>query len=95
MRKIIALLFLVFTTVVCSAPPILVDRSTGRFLGILSTNQYDPDSVGNLYGRYGSPYSADSINNPHGKYGSSSSSDSLNNPYATNAPIVLDQSDDD
>ena len=95
MRKITALLFLVFTTVAYSAPPILVDRSTGRYLGNLSTNQYDPDSVGNPYGRYGSPYSEDSINNPHGKYGSSSSNDSPNNPYATNAPIVLDQYDDD
>jgi len=95
MRKITALLFLVFTTVAYSAPPILVDRSTGKYLGNLSTNQYDPDSVGNPYGRYGSPYSEDSINNPHGKYGSSSSNDSPNNPYATNPPIVLDQSDDD
>ena len=95
MRKITALLFLVFTTVAYSAPPILVDRSTGRYLGNLSTNQYDPDSVGNPYGRYGSPYSEDSINNPHGKYGSSYSNDSPTNPYATNPPIVLDQSDDD
>jgi len=95
MRKITALLFLVFTTVAYSAPPILVDRKTGRYLGNLSTNQYDPDSVGNPYGRYGSPYSEDSINNPHGKYGSSSSNDSPNNPYATNPPIIIDQSDYD
>ncbi len=95
MRKITTLLFLVFTTVAYSAPPILVDRNTGRYLGNLSTNPFDPDSVSNPYGRYGSPYSEDSINNPHGKYGSSYSNDSPHNPYATNPPIIIDQSDYD
>jgi hypothetical protein len=92
---LLVLLLVVFSAVAHSAPPILVDRKTGRYLGNLSTNQYDPDSVGNPYGRYGSPYSEDSINNPYGKYGSSSSNDSPNNPYATNPPIIIDQSDYD
>ncbi len=94
MKKIVALIFLFIVTVAHSAPPILVDSKTGKYLGNLSTNQHDPDSVSNPHGRYGSQYSEDSINNPHGKYGSSQSNDSPNNPYATNAPIVLDQDDD-
>lgn len=37
----------------------------GRYMGNLNGNQYDPNSVSNPYGRYGSPYSPDSINNPY------------------------------
>jgi hypothetical protein len=72
-----------------AGPPILVDRQTGKHLGNLGGNQYDPNSTSNPYGRYGSEYSADSINNPHGQYGSRYSNDSPNNPYATNAPAIV------
>ena len=48
----------------------LVDQQTGKYLGTLSANPYDQDSVSNIYGRYGSPYSQDSINNSYGEYGS-------------------------
>ena len=48
-------------------PPHLVDGKTGKYLGDLSGNRYDPDSTSNPYGRYGSKYSADSINNPYGQ----------------------------
>lgn len=61
----------------------------GQYLGTLSSNPYDPDSVSNPYGRYGSPYSADSVNNPYGKYGSPYSNYSANNPYATEAPQIV------
>ena len=44
--------------------------SEGNFRGNLNSNSYDPDSVSNPYGRYGSRYSADSVNNPYGNYGS-------------------------
>ena len=44
-------------------PPRLYDRE-GRYRGDYSSNRYDPDSVSNPYGRYGSEYSPDSINNP-------------------------------
>ena len=93
MRKIATLIFLSIATLASAAPPILIDQKTGRYLGNLSTNHNDPDSVSNPQGRYGSKDSEDSINNPNGKYGSPQSNDSLNNPYATNPPIVLDQED--
>ena len=57
----------------------------GKYLGNLNANPYDPNSVSNPYGRYGSPYSPDSINNPYGQYGSPYSPNSANNPYATGA----------
>jgi len=56
------------------------------FRGKLSSNKYDPDSVSNPYGRYGSKYSADSINNPYGA-GSKYKNDSPNNPYGTGLKI--------
>lgn len=39
----------------------------GRYLGNLNSNPYDPNSVSNPYGRYGSPYSQQSPNNPYGQ----------------------------
>ncbi|MEE8327876.1 MAG: hypothetical protein V3R32_03680 [Nitrosomonadaceae bacterium] len=93
MKKIAMLIFLFIATAASAAPPILIDQKTGKYLGNLSTNENDPDSVSNPHGRYGSKDSEDSINNPDGKYGNSQSNDSLNNPYATNAPIVLDRED--
>lgn len=71
-------------------PPELRDRQTGKYLGNLSANPYDPNSTSNPYGQYGSKYSPDSINNPHGKYGSPYSNDSATNPYATNPPAIVD-----
>ncbi len=91
MKRIICVISLVFfATTAQSGPPIVVDPQTGKYLGTLSNNQFDPDSVSNPYGRYGSEYSSDSINNPYGKYGSPYSNDSVNNPYATNPPKIID-----
>ncbi len=62
----------------------------GQFLGNLNSNQYDPNSVSNPYGKYGSKYSSTSINNQYGTYGSQYSNQSATNPYATDAPIIVD-----
>ena len=88
--KIIAvtLLALLASGFAQAEPPQLIDRQTGKYLGNLSANQYDPNSVSNPYGRYGSEHSTDSINNPYGQYGSRYSNDSPNNPYATNPPAI-------
>lgn len=53
----------------------------GTFLGNVNENRYDPDSISNPYGRYGSPYSPESVNNPYGRYGSRYSSESVRYPY--------------
>jgi hypothetical protein len=36
----------------------------GQYLGNLNSNPYDPNSIANPIGRYGSPVSPDSVNNP-------------------------------
>ena len=68
---VVAITFILFSSVANSAPPILVDQQTGKYLGNLSSNPY---------GQYGSKYSPDCINNSYGQYGSEYSNDSPNNP---------------
>lgn len=84
-----ALVLIFFSAVGNAAPPILVDKLTGKYLGNLSANSYDQNSTSNPYGRHGSEYSPDSVNNPYGRYGSEYSNDSPNNPYATNPPVII------
>ena len=60
----------------------------GVYLGKLSSNRYDPESVNNPYGQYGNKYSPYSINNKYGQYGSRYSNESIHNPYAIEAPVI-------
>jgi hypothetical protein len=76
---------------VAAQTPYLVSPD-GTYLGNLSSNRFDPNSVNNPHGRYGSRYSSDSINNPYGKYGSRYSPYSPNNPYATSPPRIISPS---
>ena len=87
--KISIALLLIMTVTTASAVEIY-DKETGKYLGQLGGNQYEPDSTNNPYGQYGSKYSPDSINNPYGTYGSQYSNSSPNNPYATNPPVIID-----
>src|SRR5215469_15496089 len=57
--------------------------SQGGYHGNLNANQFDPNSVANPFGQYGSPYSPNSITNPYGAYGSPYSPQSPSNPYGT------------
>jgi hypothetical protein len=61
----------------------------GTYLGRLNANRYDPESVANPYGPYGSPYSATSTNNRYSTYGSPYSAQSANNPYTLSPPVVV------
>lgn len=91
MKIIISALFVVAASTVVAlgqSSPYIVSPD-GKYLGNLSANQYDPNSVSNPYGQYGSPYSPDSINNPYGRYGSPYSNESANNPYATQPPMIV------
>lgn len=89
MKTALAAIILLTSVSVSAQPPHLVDRQTGKYLGNLSANKYDPNSTSNPFGRYGSQYSPDSINNSHGRYGSQHSNSSANNPYANNAPMIV------
>ena len=89
MRRLIIIVgLLLASTLSAMAQSPYLRSQDGKYLGNLNSNQYDPNSVANPYGRYGSRYSPDSINNPYGRYGSPYSSQSANNPYATQAPRV-------
>jgi hypothetical protein len=64
---------------------------SAEFLGCLNCSEYDPDSIWNPYGRYGSPYSPyspDSLHNPYGQYGNPYSPKSPKNPYSTDGPKI-------
>jgi hypothetical protein len=53
----------------------------GTFLGNVNNNQFDPNSISNPFGQYGSQFSPNSINNQFGKYGNPFSPDSVRNPF--------------
>lgn len=59
----------------------------GAYLGKLSTDRYDPESISNPYGQYGSRY-GNSVNNPYGQYGSRYSPQGAANPYGMEAPRI-------
>jgi hypothetical protein len=59
----------------------------GTYLGKLSTNKYDPESISNPYGLYGSKH-GNNLMNPYSDYGSKYSSQSWRNPYATDTPRI-------
>ena len=54
----------------------------GTYLGNTNSNQFDPNSINNQFGKYGSQYSPLSINNQFGSYGSQFSSTSPNNQFS-------------
>ena len=74
--------------------PFLISNE-GQYLGDLNDNPYDPTSVSNPYGLYGSPYSPDSVNNPYGRNGSEFSIDSPNNDYSIGKAPRIYSSDGD
>lgn len=83
---VILLVAIVIAVIVMAAPVraelIIVNPVTGQYLGNLNANQFDPNSVANPYGRYGSQYSMDSINNQFSQYGSQYSPNSATNQFA-------------
>ena len=89
MKRLICITLLFCANAAIADSPILVDPSTGKYLGNLNSNQYDQNSVSNPYGKFGSQYSPESINNRFGQYGSQYSNDSPNNPYSNNAPVII------
>ena len=100
--KYLILILVLFASAALADSPYLIspkhdgylpNSTTGKYLGNLNNNKYDPNSVSNPYGQYGSKYSSDSINNPYGRYGSKYSNDSPNNPYATNPPKIIHNDD--
>ncbi|GMV85078.1 MAG: hypothetical protein AMXMBFR80_09350 [Dehalococcoidia bacterium] len=61
----------------------------GTYLGLISSNKYDSDSVCNKYGEYGSKYASTSVRNKYGTYGSAYSSSSAYNKYTSSPPAII------
>jgi hypothetical protein len=60
-----------------------------QYLGKISADLHDQDSILNQYGPYGSKYSMTSIFNPYSQYGSVYGQFSINNPSTTNPPKLF------
>lgn len=73
-------------------PPLILVAADSNYtyLGKLTTNQYDSDSIYNKYGNYGSKYSSESIWNDYGNYGGKYSSYSPFNQFTTTPPYIID-----
>lgn len=61
-----------------------------EYLGNLSTNEFDRNSIANQNGA-GNPYAPNSVTNEFGRYGSPFSNQSATNPFVTDAPRLYDQ----
>jgi hypothetical protein len=61
----------------------------GTYLGKISRNTMDADSITNRFGNYGSPYSSRSILSQYGTYGSEWSSHSPFNRYTRKPPKIV------
>lgn len=64
--------------------------NNNKYLGKLSSNKYDQESIFNKYGKYGSEYSSESVWNNYGTYGSKYSNYSAFNPYTNKPPLIVD-----
>ena len=58
------------------------------YLGCLTCNRFDAESVCNQFGTYGSQFSSSSIWNQFGTYGSQFSSSSPWNQFSTSGPVI-------
>ena len=59
------------------------------YLGCLTCDKFDSDSIWNKFGLYGSKFNAQSIWNKFGKYGGSFNDYSPFNKFARNPPILV------
>ena len=66
----------------------VVFANDGQYVGKITANTTDLESLGNPYGNYGSQYSSTSIFNSYGVYGGLYAALSPFNPYTTTPPII-------
>jgi len=72
-----------------SSSELLLIGADGRYLGKLTLNKFDPESIFNEFGDYGSKFSPTSIWNEFGDYGSKFSPKSAFNEFATDPPLIV------
>jgi hypothetical protein len=76
---------------VYAEPALMLYAKDKQLLGCINCSKYDPYSIWNEYGNYGSKYNASSIWNKYGQYGSQYNSLSPFNPYSNTPPKIVDQ----
>lgn len=69
---------------------LIADNNDKTYLGKLTTNKFDSDSIFNEFGTYGSNFSIYSIWNEFGTYGSKFSIYSPFNQFSTTPPLMID-----
>ncbi len=69
-------------------PLLIYDSFSGKYLGCLNCSHFDPNSIYNPFGKYGSEYSPDSIWNTFGAYGSEFSLSSPWDPFSFDPPVI-------
>lgn len=74
-----------------NAPMIFGGQNRDIYLGNISSNQADADSIYNRQGKYGDPKSLLSISNKKNAYGGVASELSACDPHAINPPILVDK----
>ncbi|MBW4674712.1 MAG: hypothetical protein KME52_11980 [Desmonostoc geniculatum HA4340-LM1] len=79
----------VFTPVVTNAQTVIMGGD-GSYLGLVTSDQYDQESICNRYGDYGSPYQANSIFNKYGTYGGEYSQLGAYNKQAGRPPALVE-----
>ncbi|MCR4396578.1 MAG: hypothetical protein NUW07_07605 [Candidatus Saccharicenans sp.] len=67
MKRILAFLLVIFLGLGFLLAQTANKSKNYKYLGKLSANQYDPESVNNKFGQYGNPY-GETINNPFSKF---------------------------
>ena len=61
----------------------------GEYIGEISSNQFDSESICNDFGKFGSEFSNTSIRNEFGPYGSEFRTYSAYNPFTSSPPLIL------
>lgn len=67
----------------------IIRAQDGTYLGLISSDPFEADSIANSYGAYGNPYSPASIRNEYGIYGGQYGTHSPYNPYNTRPPVIV------
>jgi len=89
LKELLANLYLQQAQGTPSTGPSYLIAQDKQFLGRVTENAYDPDSLLNRYGPYGSRYSQTSIFNTYSPYGSPYGQFSLRNRYSTQPPKLF------
>lgn len=67
----------------------IIKAQDGTYLGLISSDTLEPDSIANSFGSYGSQYSPTSIRNQYGIYGGPYGAQSPYNQYCTTPPMIV------